>query len=69
MGSNEDISEKPVHQVTIKRFAISKYPITVHEWNECAAAKACPFVAIGKVDAPITNVSWRSEERRVGKEC
>ena len=65
MGSNEDISEKPVHQVTIKPFAISKYPITVREWNECAAAKACPFVAIGKVDAPITNVSWNDAKQFV----
>ena len=58
MGSSEDVSEKPVHQVTIKPFAISKYPITVREWNECAAAKACKFAATGKDDAPITNVSW-----------
>jgi formylglycine-generating enzyme required for sulfatase activity/class 3 adenylate cyclase len=58
MGSSEDISEKPVHQVAIKPFAISLYPISVREWNECAAAKACAFVATGKDDAPITNVSW-----------
>lgn len=58
MGSNEDISEKPVHQVSIKPFAISRYPISVREWNECAAAKACPFTATGKDEAPVTNVSW-----------
>src|ERR1700682_4989417 len=33
MGSNDDITEKPVHQVTIKPFLISKYPISVREWN------------------------------------
>jgi formylglycine-generating enzyme required for sulfatase activity/class 3 adenylate cyclase len=58
MGSNDDVTEKPTHQVTIKPFAISQYPISVREWNECAAAKACTFVAAGKEDAPITNVSW-----------
>jgi formylglycine-generating enzyme required for sulfatase activity/class 3 adenylate cyclase len=58
MGSNEDITEKPVHQVTVKPFAISRYPVSVREWNECAAAKACAFVATGKDDAPVTNVSW-----------
>jgi len=58
MGSNEDASEKPIHRVTIKPFAIGKYPITVREWNECAAAKACGFTATGKDDAPVTNVSW-----------
>ncbi len=65
MGSNEDISEKPVHHVTIKPFAISKYPITVREWNECAGAKVCTFVATGKDDAPITNVSWSDAKQFV----
>jgi formylglycine-generating enzyme required for sulfatase activity/class 3 adenylate cyclase len=66
MGSNEDITEKPVHQVTIKPFAISRYPVSVREWNECAAAKACAFVAIGKDDAPVTNVSWTDAKQYVG---
>ena len=65
MGSNEDISEKPVHQVTVRPFAISKYPITVREWNDCAAAKACGFTATGKDDAPVTNVSWSDTKRFV----
>jgi formylglycine-generating enzyme required for sulfatase activity len=58
MGSNEDASEKPVHQVTIKPFAISRYPIAIREWNACAAAKECGFVASGKDDTPVTNASW-----------
>jgi len=58
MGSNDDPTEKPVHQVSIKPFAISRYPISVREWNECAAAKACAFTATGKDDAPVTNLSW-----------
>jgi formylglycine-generating enzyme required for sulfatase activity len=65
MGSNEDISEKPVHQVTVKPFAISRYPVSVREWNECAAAKACGFVATGKDDAPITNLSWTDARQYV----
>jgi formylglycine-generating enzyme required for sulfatase activity/class 3 adenylate cyclase len=65
MGSNEDISEKPVHQVTIKPFALSKYPISVREWNQCAAAKGCTFTASGKDDAPITNVSWSDAKQFV----
>jgi formylglycine-generating enzyme required for sulfatase activity/class 3 adenylate cyclase len=66
MGSNDDSSEKPVHQVTIKPFAISRYPISVREWNECAATKACTFVATGSDDAPITNVSWSDARQFVG---
>jgi len=66
MGSNDDSSEKPVHQVAVKPFAISKYPISVREWNDCAAAKACSFVATGKDDAPVTNVSWSDAKQFVG---
>ena len=58
MGSNEDISEKPVRQVTVKPFAMAKFPVSVREWNACADAKACGFTATGKDDAPVTNVSW-----------
>jgi formylglycine-generating enzyme required for sulfatase activity/class 3 adenylate cyclase len=65
MGSNEDLSEKPVHQVTIKPFAISRYPISVREWNACAAAKACSFVAPGNEDTPVTNVSWSDAKQFV----
>ncbi|MBI5265410.1 MAG: SUMF1/EgtB/PvdO family nonheme iron enzyme [Bradyrhizobium sp.] len=63
MGSNDDPSERPVHQVTIKAFAIGKYPVTVKEWNECAAARACAFQATGKDDAPVTNVSWTDAQQ------
>ncbi|MBV9529534.1 MAG: SUMF1/EgtB/PvdO family nonheme iron enzyme, partial [Bradyrhizobium sp.] len=65
MGSNEDPSEKPIHHVTLKPFAISRYPISVREWNECAIAKACGFVANGKDDAPVTNVSWSDAKQFV----
>ncbi|SCB55020.1 Formylglycine-generating enzyme, required for sulfatase activity, contains SUMF1/FGE domain [Bradyrhizobium shewense] len=63
MGSNDDPTERPVHQVTVKPFSIGKYPVTVQEWNECAAAKACSFTAAGKDDAPISNVSWTDAQQ------
>jgi formylglycine-generating enzyme required for sulfatase activity/class 3 adenylate cyclase len=63
MGSNEDASEKPVHQVTVKRFAIGKYPISIREWNLCAVAKACGFTATGPDDAPVGNASWSDAKR------
>jgi formylglycine-generating enzyme required for sulfatase activity/class 3 adenylate cyclase len=58
MGSNEDVSEKPIRQVTVKPFAMGKFPVSVQEWNACSAAKACGFTATGKDDAPVANVSW-----------
>ena len=65
MGSNEDLSERPVHQVTIKPFAIGKFPVSVQEWNACATAKACGFVSTGKDEAPVTNVSWSDARQYV----
>ena len=65
MGSNDDPTERPVHQVAIKPFSIGKYPVTVQEWNECAAAKACSFTATGKDDAPVSNVSWTDAKQYV----
>jgi formylglycine-generating enzyme required for sulfatase activity len=63
MGSNDDPSEKPIHQVKIQAFAIGKYPITVREWNQCVEAKACTNKAAGNEDAPVTNVSWNDAQR------
>ena len=62
MGSNEDPSERPIHRVTVKPFSISKFPVTVREWNQCAAAKACSFVASGEDTAPVTNLSWNDAQ-------
>src|ERR1700691_5205165 len=58
MGSNDDLTERPTHQVTVRPFAIGQYPVSVREWNDCATAKVCAFMATGKDDAPTTNVSW-----------
>ena len=65
MGSNEDPTEKPVHRVFVKPFAIGKYPVTVREWKACVSAKACtPEVkTAGEDDLPVTNVSWADAER------
>src|SRR5262245_40085354 len=65
MGSNDDTSERPIHRVTVKPFAIGKYPVTVREWNACAEAKACGFTASGKDEAPVTNVSWSDAKKYV----
>jgi formylglycine-generating enzyme required for sulfatase activity/class 3 adenylate cyclase len=65
MGSNDDPSEKPIHHVTIKPFAMSKFPITVREWNACVAAGACSYSATGNDDAPVTNMSWNDAQQFV----
>ncbi len=65
MGSDDDPSEKPIHRVTIKPFAISKFPITVREWNACVAAKSCSYTPTGQDDAPVTNLSWTDTQQFV----
>jgi formylglycine-generating enzyme required for sulfatase activity len=64
MGSNSDPSERPIHQVDIKPFAISKFPITVRQWKQCVAAGACVGGVTGDDDdAPVTNVSWSDTQK------
>jgi class 3 adenylate cyclase len=65
MGSDYDPSEKPIHRVTIKSFVISKYPITVREWNACVAAKSCSYTPTGEDDAPVANLSWTDTQQFV----
>ena len=65
MGSNDDPTEKPVHEVTIEAFAISKFPVTVREWNECVAAQACTAVPMGKDEEPATDLSWKDAQQFV----
>ncbi len=65
MGSSEDPTEKPIHRVSVRPFAIGKYPVTVREWNACVGAKACTPTAASATedDRPVTNVSWADAEQ------
>jgi formylglycine-generating enzyme required for sulfatase activity/class 3 adenylate cyclase len=58
MGSDEDPSEQPIRTVTIAPFAVGLSPISVAEWNRCAAAKGCHFALDGSDNAPARNLSW-----------
>lgn len=57
-----DASELPVHQVTIRPFALGKFPVTVREWKECVAAKACAELPDGPDDSPVANVSYNDTQ-------
>ncbi len=58
MGSNADPSEKPIHKVTVSRFAVGLLPVTVAEWRLCVAAKGCSFDPGGDPGTPVHNLSW-----------
>ena len=65
MGSTNDPSESPVRQVTVRPFAIGRYPVTVGEWKRCVAAKACSYEPAGDDDLPVYNVHWNDTQQYV----
>jgi formylglycine-generating enzyme required for sulfatase activity len=70
MGSNaSDPSEKPAHQVTIRKpFAIGKFEVTVEQWDACVAAGDCPRVATDgnrPGNTPARDVSWDDAQHYV----
>lgn len=62
MGSHEDRTELPVHEVTIAAFAIGKYPVTLGQWRQCVAAKACKPGPDGDDDLPVYGMSWNDAQ-------
>src|SRR5262249_27293918 len=68
MGSADDPSERPTRQVSVQRFDIGRFPVTVGEWRECLAAKACTYAPLAEADAeaPVSNVSWNDAQQYVG---
>jgi formylglycine-generating enzyme required for sulfatase activity len=65
MGSNEDRTEKPPHQVTVPPFALSQLPVTVGQWKRCLAAGACHAVTKGEDDEPMRNLSWNDTQQYI----
>jgi formylglycine-generating enzyme required for sulfatase activity len=65
MGSSEDPSEAPIHQVKVGQFALGRYPVTVGEWEQCVASKACTLVLEGDNAAPARNLSWNDAQQYV----
>jgi formylglycine-generating enzyme required for sulfatase activity len=68
MGSNEDWSERPPHQVTLQRFALARHEITLAEWNACVEDHGCTYRPPGEANAqkrPVGNLSWDDAEAYV----
>ena len=73
MGSPDDepdryITEGPRREVTIAKFAVSKFEVTFDDWDACVSMAACPRVpdSWGRGAMPVINVSWRDVEQYVG---
>lgn len=61
MGSNEHDSEKPVHAVSLKGFALGRYEVTFEEYDkfcEATGREKPKDEGWGRGKRPIINVSW-----------
>jgi formylglycine-generating enzyme required for sulfatase activity len=60
MGSDEYCLEKPKHQVTLKQFAIGKYPVTQEQYEAVMGNNPSNFK--NKPKNPVENVSWHDAQ-------
>jgi formylglycine-generating enzyme required for sulfatase activity len=62
-------SEGPRREVTIARpFAVSKFDVTLAEWDACVSVGGCPAVddyGFGRATRPVIDVSWDDAQRYV----
>ena len=65
MGSNDNVSEKPIHNVTLSDFEIGKYPVTQKFWQEIIGSNPSRFK--GCDDCPVENVSWHNVQEFLRK--
>ena len=74
MGSSESCwqqSEGPVHQVSIRSFAVGKYEVTFEEWDACVSDGGCGGYRPGDAGwsrgrRPVINVNWHDAKSYVG---
>lgn len=57
MGSNDYDSERPVHRVALKGFALGKTEVTQRQWRDVMGNNPSHFSGCGD-DCPVEMVSW-----------
>ena len=63
-----DGDEKPVREVRVGEFALSKHEVTFAQWDACAEHGNCRWVSDegwGRDDRPVVNVSWHDAQTYV----
>jgi formylglycine-generating enzyme required for sulfatase activity len=68
MGAREDetgstADERPQHQVNFTQsFGVARFPVTLSEWDACAAARGCSYrpsdQSWGRGTQPVINILW-----------
>ena len=66
LSNDDDCYEEefPVHEVTIRSFALSKHEVTLAQWEACVAAGGCNglWYEENLNHHPMTNVSWEQAQ-------
>ncbi|HKY89718.1 MAG TPA: formylglycine-generating enzyme family protein [Nevskiaceae bacterium] len=61
-GANGKLIELPVHEVTVKPFAIGRFEVTFIEWMDCVDDGGCSVTpddnGWGKGFRPVININW-----------
>jgi formylglycine-generating enzyme required for sulfatase activity len=63
-----DQTAEPAHRVTVRAFAMSRYPVTVAEWRGCMAENGCsgmPRMIRAEDATPVHNISWDDAQQYV----
>ncbi len=63
---NCDNDERPVHEVRVPAFELSRYEVTFAQWDVCAEYGDCRQVGDegwGRGDRPVINVSWHDAQQ------
>jgi formylglycine-generating enzyme required for sulfatase activity len=66
MGSNDLNNEKPLHSVSIQRFALGKYEVTQGQWKAVMGSSPSYFTNCGDT-CPVENVSWNVIQQYIQK--
>lgn len=63
---NCDNDERPVHEVRVPAFELSRYEVTFAQWDVCTEYGDCRWVddeGWGRGDQPVINVSWHDAQQ------
>ena len=63
---NCDNDERPVHEVRVAAFELSRYEVTFAQWDVCAEYGDCRWAedeGWGRGDRPVINVSWHDAQQ------
>ena len=68
-GRQCDSDERPIREVRVESFELSKHEVTFQQWDACVEYGGCRWVADegwGRSDRPVIHVTWDDAQAYVG---